>query len=184
MKLIEAITRRHSPRSYSDRPVTDEQMHLLFDAARWAPSSNNEQEWSYYYATQANPKAFKSLCSCLFDSNQIWAEKAPVIMVSCGRKTFSANGKPNRHWMHDVGAANVSIALQAAEMGLQLHQMAGFSVDRVSGVLGLDTEQVEPVTMMVVGYQDDADKLPEPLRERELQPRMRKPSDEFVFELK
>ena len=108
MELTEVIRRRHSPRSFSDRPVSDEQLRLLFEAARWAPSANNEQEWSYYYATSAHPDTHRLLCGCLFESNRIWAEKAPVILVSCGRKVFSYNGKPNRHWMHDVGAANVS----------------------------------------------------------------------------
>lgn len=184
MELIEAIAVRHSPRSFSGKPVGGEQLRLLFEAARWAPSANNEQQWSYYYASSEYPDAHRLLCSCLFESNRVWAEKAPVVMVSCGRKFFAYNGKPNRHWMHDVGAANVSMALQAASMGLALHQMAGFSVDRCAEMLGLDMEVVEPVTMMVVGYPDNADKLPEPLRERELQPRTRQGVEEFVYELK
>ncbi len=184
MELTEVIRRRHSPRSFSDRPVSDEQLRLLFEAARWAPSANNEQEWSYYYATSAHPDTHRLLCGCLFESNRIWAEKAPVILVSCGRKVFSYNGKPNRHWMHDVGAANVSMALQAADLGLVLHQMAGFSVDRCAEMLRLDMEVTEPVTMMAVGYPGNPDDLPETLRERELQPRTRKGVEEFVYELK
>lgn len=184
MELLDVIKKRHSPRSYSDKPLTQEQLHLLFEAARWAPSSNNEQEWSYYYATSEYPEAHKLLCSCLFEANRVWAERAPVVMVSCGRKVFGATGKPNRHWMHDVGAANVSMALQAADMGLALHQMAGFSVERCGEILGLDMAVTEPVTMMVVGYQDSADRLPDVLRDRELLPRERKGTEEFVFELK
>ena len=184
MELLDVIKKRHSPRSYSAEPVTEAQLRLLFEAARWAPSSNNEQEWSYYYATSGYPDAHKLLCSCLFESNRVWAERAPVVMVSCGRKVFAATGKPNRHWMHDVGAANVSMALQAVDMGLALHQMAGFSVERCAEMLGLDMEVTEPVTMMVVGYQDSADKLPDVLRDRELLPRERKGTEEFVFELK
>lgn len=184
MELSDVIKARHSPRSYRAEPVTETQLRLLFEAARWAPSSNNEQEWSYYYATSEYPEAHKQLCSCLFASNRVWAERAPVVMVSCGRKVFAATGKPNRHWMHDVGAANVSIALRAADMGLALHQMAGFSVERCAEILGLDMEVTEPVTMMVVGYQDGADRLPEVLRDRELLPRTRNRTEEFVFELK
>lgn len=183
-KLMQAIAGRHSPRSFSDKRLTQEQLRLLFEAARWAPSSNNEQEWSYYYATSDFPDAHKLLCSCLFESNRIWAERAPVVIVSCGRKLFGATGKLNRHWMHDVGAANVSMALQAEWMGLALHQMAGFSVDRCAQMLELNMEEVEPVTMMVAGYQDGADVLPDELQKRELQPRVRKELEEFVYELK
>lgn len=186
MKLIDAILKRHSPRSFSDKPVTDQQLNILFEAARWAPSSNNEQEWSYYYAKRENTGAHDKLVSCLAESNQVWASKAPVLLVSCGRKNFNYKNRPNRHWMHDVGAANVSIALQAAELGMQLHQMAGFSVELCAQVLGLELEAEEPVTMMALGYQDSPDKLPDVnnLREREVEPRTRRETSEFVTELK
>lgn len=182
MELIAEILQRHSPRSYSDQPVEREKLSLLFEAARWAPSSNNEQEWLYYYATTENAEAHRAFCDCLMDSNRRWAEKAPVILISCGRKQFARNGRENRHWMHDVGAANVSIALQAARLGLQVHQMAGFFPEKCIELLRLNPEEVEPVTMMVLGYPDSPDKLPDDLRDRELAPRTRKPVEEFVVE--
>ena len=84
--------------------------------------------------------------------NRAWAPDAPVLLVSCGYKNFPGTDVYNRHWMHDVGAANISIALQAASMGMQLHQMAGFDVEACARLLGLDTEKIEPVTMMTLGY--------------------------------
>lgn len=129
MKLIKAIEERWSPRSYDSRPVNEEQLALLFEAARWAPSCNNAQEWAYYYTTREYPEAHARLAECLTGGNRAWAPDAPVLLVSCGYKNFPRTDVYNRHWMHDVGAANISIALQAASMGMQLHQMAGFDVE-------------------------------------------------------
>lgn len=129
MKLIKAIEERWSPRSYDSRPVNEEQLALLFEAARWAPSCNNAQEWAYYYTTREYPEAHARLAECLTGGNRAWAPDAPVLLVSCGYKNFPGTDVYNRHWMHDVGAANISIALQAASMGMQLHQMAGFDVE-------------------------------------------------------
>lgn len=153
---------------------------LLFEAARWAPSSNNSQPWSYYYATSDQADSHARLAECLTGGNRAWAPQAPVLIVSCGRRFFPGTRTINRHWMHDVGAANLSLALQAAAMGLQLHQMAGFDTDACSRLLGLDAEEEEPVTMMALGYPGPADALPEPFRSREEQPRTREESDSFV----
>lgn len=185
MELLDAILKRHSPRSLGG-VVTDQMLNLLFEAARWAPSSNNEQEWSYYYVRKENAEAHEKLAACMVESNRVWASLAPVLMVSCGRKNFASKNRPNRHWMHDVGAANVSMALQAAEMGLQIHQMAGFHVEQCAEVLGLDLEQEEPVTMITIGFQKDPLLLPDVngLREREVEPRVRRSQNEFVTELK
>ena len=165
MKLIKAIEERWSPRSYDSRPVNEEQLALLFEAARWAPSCNNAQEWAYYYTTREYPEAHARLA------------------VSCGYKNFPRTDVYNRHWMHDVGAANISIALQAASMGMQLHQMAGFDVEACARLLGLDTEKIEPVTMMTLGYPGPADRLAEPFRTRETLPRERKEVKSFVHKL-
>ena len=179
MKLIKTIEERWSPRSYDSRPVNEEQLALLFEAARWAPSCNNAQEWAYYYTTREYPEAHARLAECLTGGNRAWAPDAPVLLVSCGYKNFPGTDVYNRHWMHDVGAANISIALQAASMGMQLHQMAGFDVEACARLLGLDTEKIEPVTMMTLGYPGPA----EPFRTRETLPRERKEVKSFVHKL-
>ena len=106
-----------------------------------------------------------------------------MLLISCGYKNFPRTDVYNRHWMHDVGAANISIALQAASMGMQLHQMAGFDVEACARLLGLDTEKIEPVTMMTLGYPGLADRLAEPFRTRETLPRERKEVKSFVHKL-
>lgn len=86
MKLIKTIEERWSPRSYDSRPVNEEQLALLFEAARWAPSCNNAQEWAYYYTTREYPEAHARLAECLTGGNRAWAPDAPVLLVSCGYK--------------------------------------------------------------------------------------------------
>lgn len=157
---------------------------ILFEAARWTPSSNNAQSWSYYYTTIEHPEAHARLAECLTGGNRAWAPQAPVLIVSCGHKFFPESRTFNRHWMHDVGAANLSLALQATAMEMQLHQMAGFDIDACSRLLGLDAEREEPVTIMALGYPGPADALSEPFRSRELLPRTRKEAHSFVHLLR
>jgi nitroreductase len=99
------------------------------------------------------------------------------------KKNFDYQNRPNKNALHDLGAANVSIAIQATEMGLQVHQMGGFDKIKAAEYLQLDTENFEPVTTIAVGFQGDANQLPEELKVRELQPRKRKEIAEFVYEI-
>ncbi len=183
MQLNKAIQNRWSPRAFSDKKVTKEMIDLLFEAARWAPSSRNEQPWSYYYVHRDNQKVFSDLVGILTGDNHGWAKEAQVLIISVMKKNLDYKNLPNGKALHDTGAANVSIAIQAAEMGLQVHQMGGFDKEKAMKYLQLETENFEPVTMIAVGFQGDADQLPEDLKMRELQPRKRKEIVEFVTEL-
>ena len=119
MKLIKTIEERWSPRSYDSRPVNEEQLALLFEAARWAPSCNNAQEWAYYYTTREYPEAHARLAECLTGGNRAWAPDAPVLLVSCGYKNFPGTDVYNRALDATMWAPRtISIALQAASMGI------------------------------------------------------------------
>jgi len=109
-----------------------------------------------------------------------WAKSAPVLMLSVAKLAFDRNGKPNRHALHDVGLAAANLTLQAQALGLSVHQMAGFHVGRAREVLAIP-DGFEPVAMIAIGYRGDPDSLPDPLKERELTPRLRKQLDAFVF---
>lgn len=174
------IRRRWSPRAFADRPVEPEKLCRLLEAARWAASSYNEQPWSFLVATRDNPEAFDKTVGCLVEGNVPWASKAPVLMLSVAHLTFERNGKPNRHALHDVGLAMGNFVLEATALGLFVHQMAGFHVDKAREVFAIPDSH-EPVAMIAVGYAGDLDSLPEPYRERELSPRTRKPLADFVF---
>ncbi len=178
--IHDLLRHRWSPRAFADRPVEPEKLGSLVEAARWAPSSYNEQPWAYLLATREQPAEFARLLSVLVEGNIAWAQHAPVLMLSLARLNFERNGRPNRHAFHDVGLASENLVIQATAMGLAVHQMAGFQVDKAREVFNIP-EGWEPAAAIALGYPGEADSLPEPLRTRELAPRTRKPLEQFVF---
>ena len=116
----------------------------------------------------------------LFDGNKVWAQHADVLVVAVARKTYEANKTENVTALHDLGMANAHLLLQASHLGIYSHMMGGFDHAKISEVLGLTHDQ-EPVAMIALGYLDEADKLEEPFKTRELSPRVRKPLEAFVF---
>ncbi|HPV84343.1 MAG TPA: nitroreductase family protein [Nitrospira sp.] len=177
--IHDVLRRRWSPRAYSDRMVEPEKLKSLFEAARWAPSSNNEQPWHFIVGTKTDAPAYDRLFACLKDGNKKWVFRAPVLMLSVARLNFEDEGTPNRHALHDTGMAALSLCLQATAMGLIAHQMAGFDMEKARTDLEIPAGH-EPVAMIAVGYPGDAAELPEYLREREVKPRERKPVTDFV----
>lgn len=174
------LRRRWSPRAFSDQSVEPEKLLSLFEAARWAASSFNEQPWYFIVTRKEEPSEFGKMLSCLVENNVTWAKNAPVLMLSVAQLNFAKNGKPNRHAFHDVGMAVANLIIQATTMGLFVHQMAGFSVDKARDLYGIP-EGYEPVAAIALGYPGSPDSLSEPLKQRELAPRERKSQDEFVF---
>jgi nitroreductase len=171
---------RWSPRAFADRPVEPEKLRSLLEAARWAPSSYNEQPWAYLVARREEPEAFARLLSVLVEFNVTWARRAPVLMLSVAKLHLARNGQPNRHAFHDVGLASANLITQATAMGLFVHQMAGIQVEKAREVFVIP-EGWEPVAGIALGYLGEPNSLPQALRDRELEPRSRKPLREFVF---
>lgn len=177
--VLELITRRWSPHAFDPRPVPEDVLARIFEAARWAASSYNEQPWLYFLAVhERNPQLFEKLVSVIVPQNG-WSFKAPVLALSVAKMSFSHNGSPNRVAVHDVGMASENMVLQATNEGLFVHQMAGFDVARARQVLELP-EGYEPVAMIALGYPGDPDSLNEGMKARELAPRSRKKVEEFV----
>jgi nitroreductase len=178
--IHELLAKRWSPYAFSDRPVSEADLRSLFEAARWAASSYNEQPWSYIVATKANPEEFARLLSCLVEGNQVWAKAAPVLALGCTSLFFMKNDKPNAAAIHDLGLASASLTLEATARGLFVHQMIGILPDKARELYRIP-EGVQPLTGLAIGYAADPHTLPEKLRERDLMPRTRKPLTEFVF---
>jgi len=177
--IHDLLRRRWSPRAFSERMVEPEILRSLFEAARWAPSSNNEQPWHFIVGTKSEVTAYDRLFQCLKEGNKKWAFRAPVLMLSVARLNFEDEGIPNRHALHDTGMAAFSLTMQATALGLVVHQMAGFEIDKARTDLGIPSE-FEPVAMIAVGYPGDPSELPDYLRERELKPRERNAIGKFV----
>jgi nitroreductase len=178
--IHDLLRRRWSPRAFADRPVEVDKLLSVLEAARWAPSSNNEQPWHYFVARKEEPEAFARLLGCLVEKNQLWAKAAPVLMLSAASTVFTRNGKPNRHALHDTGQAIANLTTQATALGLYVHQMAGFDVDAARQTYALPPT-VEPVAALALGYLGDPESLPPDLREREAVLSSRKPIGDFVF---
>jgi nitroreductase len=174
------ITHRWSPRAFATRPVPAEVLRSLFEAARWAPSSNNEQPWAYLVATQDDAENFAGMVSVLVEFNANWAKKAPVLALAVSELTFAKNGTPNRNAQYDTGAASALLTVEATSRGLFVHQMAGFDPAKARQVFSIP-EGWEPIAALAIGYPGDPATLPQPYQDREAAPRTRKPLREFVM---
>jgi nitroreductase len=184
MQLNNAIKNRWSPKAFSGKPVTDEMINLLFEAARRAPSSRNEQPWNYYFVRRENKTVFDDFVDILTGNNPDWAKEAQVLIISVLKRNLDYKNRPNGKALHDIGAANISIAIQASDMGLQVHQMGGFDKEKASEYLKLDIENFEPVTIIAVGFTDEERPQTEDLIQRKKQAETRKEIKDFVFEMK
>ena len=178
-QIHDLLRRRWSPRAFDDRPIEAEKLRSLFEAARWAPSSNNEQPWRFLLATKENKTEYDQLFNCLVEGNQKWVHRAPTLLLSVAKLTFE-DGSPNRHALHDTGMAAENLVLQATAFGLAAHQMAGFRLDQARTDCHIP-EGYEPVAIIAIGYAGDPALLADRLRAREVQPRIRKPLTEFVY---
>lgn len=173
------FTERWSPRAMSGEALTHEELMALFEAARWAPSANNNQPWRFFYARR-DSRYWEPFFALLLEGNKLWCRHAAVLVVVVSKDTFDFNGAPSRTHAFDSGAAWQSLALQGSIAGFVVHGMQGFDYDRAKAVLELpDGYTVE--CMIAIGKPGRAEALPEALQAREF-PSDRRPLSEIVFE--
>jgi nitroreductase len=168
---------RWSPRAMTGEPLPESAYRPLFEAARWAPSSYNNQHWRFVYAARGDDD-WEAYLDLLGERNRAWARDAAVLVVVASKTTFDHDGKPARTHSFDAGAAWQNFALEGARRGLAVHAMEGFDYERAHETAGLP-DDVEVEAMVAVGEHGDPDDLPDPLAEREA-PSDRKPLDEIV----
>jgi nitroreductase len=156
---------RWSPRAMSGEEISNEELMRLFEAARWAPSSFNAQQWRALYAHR-NGEHWSTFFELLVDANKVWAKNAAVLIVFISRKTFEYNNEPSITHSYDAGAAWENFALQGFHQGLVVHGMEGFDYNRARKELNIPEEfQVE--AMAAVGKPGAKESLPKKLQERE-----------------
>ncbi len=171
--------KRWSPRAMSGEAVSQEDLNRLLEAARWAPSTYNEQEWRFLYAHR-DTEHWPLFFGLLSEGNQAWCHNAGVLLVVASHKVFSRNGKPNPVHTFDSGSAFENFCLQGTVMGLVVHGMAGFDRDKARRDLNIpDDYDVE--AMVALGHHGDVSQLPQELQEREM-PSGRKPIAEISCE--
>ena len=177
-EVEDIFLKRYSPRAFSGETISKEELMTLFEAARWAPSASNIQPWRFIYAFRETPE-FEKLLSFLVPFNQDWCKNASVLVVTISNK-LDFKGNPSVSHSFDAGAAWENLALQASEMNLIAHGMAGFDYAKAKTELAIpDDYNVE--MMFAIGKHGKIENLPEPLREREA-PSDRKPLSEIIFE--
>ncbi len=178
--VLKVILDRWSARAFADREVSPKDLATVFEAARWAASSYNEQPWRFIVGTR-NSATYKKIFSTLIEFNKSWAGAAPVLILGVASTKFAHNGGDNRVALYDLGAAASYLTLQAAALGLTTHQMAGFDQDAVRKAFGIPEDYVIGA-VIALGYQGEPSKLADnQLVEREVAPRSRKPLNEFVL---
>lgn len=178
--VLPVVHGRWSARAFEEREIGAEDLKRLFEAARWAPSSMNEQPWRFVVGVRGT-RTHEILAESLMGFNKAWAGKAPVLVVGVAQKHFSANGKANAYALYDLGAATMQLVLQADALGLTSHQMGGFDRGVLREKLGIP-EEYEFGAVVALGYQADPASLgDETLIAREVAPRSRKPLQEIVF---
>lgn len=173
------ILERWSPRAMSGETIDDAELMALFEAARWAPSSYNNQPWRFIYAKR-NTEHWDCLFSLMVEFNQSWTKNAATLVVIISKKTFDHNGQPSRTHHFDAGAAWENLALEAETRGLVTHGMEGFDYDKARQVLEIpDDFDVEAI--VAIGKKGKKEDLPPALQEREA-PSDRKPLESLIME--
>lgn len=178
--VLPVVHHRWSPRSFADREVSPADLHKVFEAARWAASSYNEQPWRFIVSIR-NSLTYKKIFDTLIGFNQGWAASAPVLILGAASTKFSHNGTPNGYALYDLGAASSYLTLQAAALGLATHQMAGYDQAAARQVLDIP-EDYALGSIIALGYQGDPAALPHPeMVAMEIAPRERRPLNEIVL---
>jgi nitroreductase len=178
--VLPVVLARWSARSFADREVSPADLRKVFEAARWAASSYNEQPWRFLVGTR-NSLTYKKIFSTLIGFNQNWAATAPVLILGVASSKFSHNGSPNAYALYDLGAASAILCLQAASVGLTTHSMAGYDQAAARQVLEIPESYVLGA-VIALGYQGEPSALShQELIAQETTPRTRKPLSEFVL---
>ncbi len=173
------ILNRWSPRAMTGEELPNNELMSLFEAARWAPSSFNNQPWRFIYATRGT-EHWDRLFNLMVDFNKGWAKDAAALVVVISSKNFEYNGKPSITHQFDAGAAWENLALEATSRGLVAHAMQGFDYEKARKELDVP-ETYDILAMIAIGKRASKERLPADLREREF-PSNRKPLHEVVME--
>ncbi len=178
--ILPVVVHRWSPRSFADRDVSPADLRTIFEAARWAASSYNEQPWRFLVGTRGS-ETYQKILASLIEFNQQWAHSAPVLILGVARTKFSHNGSPNVVAQYDLGAAAATICYQATALGLFTHQMGGYDRDVARKALAIPEDFIFGA-VIALGYQGEPAALTnEQMLAQETSPRQRKPLSDVVF---
>ena len=170
---------RWSPRAFAGKPVEEKKIRSILEAARWSPSSGNEQPWRFMIGFRED-ETWQKIFKTLDESNKVWVRSVPVLLLCIGKKVRSRNNAPYAHFQYDTGQSVAHLTFEATYQGLFVHQMAGFDPDLAIREFEIPPDH-QPLTVIALGYIGDPSSLTDKLKERELSVRKRKDFDELVF---
>jgi len=179
--VLEVIRHRWSPRGLSGEPLPMNVIRAIVEAGRWAPSAFNEQPWRVMVGIKPDT-TWQGIADTLDPFNQVWATVAPVLMLVSGKKFYSHNHTPNRHYAYDTGQMVAYMSLEARSHNVFCHQMAGFDPVKAAETFGISTEEYDPLVVVAFAYRGTTDHLNDNLRQRESAPRTRKEASEIAFQ--
>lgn len=178
MDILDVLRNRRSQRHFNGRPLEQQQIDLLIEAFRWAPSSQNRQPWRLIFAV--SPEARAGFDDALSDGNRKWATAAPVKIVMIGTPDEQPDRNGLNAWMLEVGIAIENMLIQGCAIGLTMHAMAGWDEQKL-----LKSFRIPPpfrvAALGVAGYPGKVEDLPEDVRAKDLAPRVRKAVGEIAF---
>lgn len=177
-KLHPLVRQRYSPRSYSPLTISEDDMQLLLEAARLAPSSSNIQPWRFVYAHRGS-EVFNNMVEGLMPANQIWAAKAAVLLFTACNDMMPSGDKPNTYAQHDTATATAWLNMQAMHMGMFLRYMGGYDKNKMREITQLP-ENHTPLAVVAIGYLGNPANLPEDIAKPDLKPRTRKQMEEIA----
>ena len=180
MNLNALLKKRWSPRAFSEKIPTNEDIGTILDAARWSASCNNEQPWRFLVGIKNKNEFYQNIIDVLVEGNQVWTKSASVLILLYAKKTFSRNDKPNNWAEYDTGQAAAHMSIQAMDLDIYVHQMAGFDPVAASKLIASE-EDLVPMAAMALGYLGNPEQLPDGLKKAEQSERKRKNLDEIVL---
>lgn len=176
------IANRWSPYAFDPRrEVAEQDLHSLFEAARWSMSSYNSQPWRYIVGVRGRGQdTWDRVFECLVEGNRRWAQHVPVLVLGLAEHLHPHNQKLNKAALHDLGAASAALTYEATARGIAVHQMVGIHTDRVRETFDLP-ETVEPLTALAIGYPADPGDAESALVERDERARERRAVEDFIL---
>ncbi len=178
-KISSIIYNRRSSKTFKEnQDIPMEDLLSFFEAARWAPSARNRQPWRYLLFTKQSPEALASMRSCLDEKNQEWANKAPVLILSCA-EIADDQGTPNRSALHDLGLANENLLLQIRSLNYNCRPMGGFDKEKAALLFNIP-KNIQPFLVIAVGLPIRYSNLPDDIQEMERRPRERNEMQTWV----
>jgi nitroreductase len=178
--IHELLSKRYSTRAFSDKKIEPEKIISLLDAARWSPSSGNEQPWRFIVAEKDNEETHKKIVEALNPGNKVWAQHAPLLILTIAKLISGHNNQINKHAFYDVGSAAAHLTVQATSADLFVRQMGGFNEEKARVLFSIP-DNYAPVSVLAIGYKGDPENLPEEYRQKELLKRTRKEINEIAF---